>query len=312
MPCYKPVNGWYSKIKSPSGKRKVLFKYSDACGDAIQVPCGKCVGCKMTRARMWAVRCMHEAQMHKLNCVITLTYNDKFLPANGSLDKEHFKLFIKRLRGYISYDKRYRKWLRKNYNSSWLGLRYFHCGEYGADLMRPHYHACLFGFDFMDKVLFKDHNGIKLYTSKILSKLWPMGFSLVGELDINSASYIARYVTKKVGGYDADKHYSGKEPEYVTMSRNPGLGAKWFEKFGSDVFPHDFIVLKGGMKVKPSRFYDERFLLTNSEEFNRIKKDRIDAQVSCPDNRPGRLRVREKLQQINLDRKERCYEASNV
>ena len=44
--------------------------------------------------------------------------------------------------------------------------------EYGDKLMRPHYHACLFGFDFPDRVLWSIRDNVRLYRSSILEKLW--------------------------------------------------------------------------------------------------------------------------------------------
>ena len=35
----------------------------------------------------------------------------------------------------------------------------------------------------------------------------------------------------------AEQHYKGREPEYVVMSRRPGIGRGWLEKFTSDVYP---------------------------------------------------------------------------
>lgn len=301
MPCYNPITGYRSRVPNENGKFPVVFKVSQGYYDyKITVPCGKCVGCRLDRARDWSVRCVHEASMHKLNCVITLTYSDVNLPLHGSLDKKHFQDFIKRLRKYIDTNKRYRKFVRKNYNMGRLGLRYFHCGEYGVDFSRPHYHACLFGFDFIDKKFYKESAGSRLYRSKVLEKLWPFGFSLVGDMSVESAAYIARYVTKKVYGSKAAEHYGNRIPEYVTMSRRPGIGASWVEKYKSDVYPLDYVVLKGGMKVKPSRFYDEKFSLTNSEDLIKIKTMRVNAAIDNPDNVPARLKVRRHVSEAGL------------
>jgi len=73
------------------------------------------------------------------NCVITLTYDDEKLPYPGTLVKKHFTQFMKALR-YKIKPKR---------------IRYFHCGEYGEDLGRPHYHAVLFNHQFDDLELFE-------------------------------------------------------------------------------------------------------------------------------------------------------------
>ena len=170
------------------------------------VACGQCVGCRLERSRQWAIRCVHESQMHEQNCFITLTYSDEFLPENGSLQLKHFQDFMKRLRFHVGG-----------------GIRFFHCGEYGEENGRPHHHAIIFNHDFADKKVWKTNNGVVLYRSKILEELWPYGFATVGCVSFESAAYVARYITKKVNGDMADSHYLGREPEYITMSRRPGV-----------------------------------------------------------------------------------------
>ena len=113
-------------------------------------------------------------------------------------------------------------------------IRYYMCGEYGEQLSRPHYHACLFGFDFPDKVFYSCVNGNDLFTSDILSERWGHGFCSIGAMTFDTAAYVARYILKKHLGDDSDSHYmrvcpvTGEcffvEPEYTTMSRRPGLG----------------------------------------------------------------------------------------
>ena len=246
MPCYSPIKGYRSKVLSPNGKRTIVFKPNLGFVDPpVLVPCGQCCGCRLERSRQWAIRCTHEASLHENNCFITLTFNDDNLPSDKSLDVRHFQLFMKRL--------------RKQFGSN---IRYYHCGEYGEKFRRPHYHACIFNFDFPDKKIFKISNGHNLYTSVILSEIWPYGFSLIGDVTFQSAAYVARYIMKKVTGDLAKDHYEyidpdtgeiiNLKPEYTTMSRRPGLGKGWFEKYKSDVYPDDFVILNG-KKMKPPK-----------------------------------------------------------
>ena len=160
MTCYHPIPAWrLSGERDPTtGKWPITFDATK--GNPllpVSIPCGKCVGCLMARSRQWAVRCVLEASLWTKNCFITLTYAPEHLPENGSLVKEHFTLFMKRL--------------RKKYGE---GIRFFQCGEYGSKGDRPHYHACLFNFDFPDKQIWKrSESGALLYRSSSLEKLWP-------------------------------------------------------------------------------------------------------------------------------------------
>ena len=210
---------------------------------------------------------MHESEMHEENCFITLTFDQANLETRSnpqSLDVKEYQRFMKRLR------KRYGK-----------NIRFFHCGGYGDENKRPHYHAIIFGFDFKDKKLWSNRDGNKLYISEALKELWPYGFSTIGEVTFQSAAYVARYIMKKHKGEGAEDHYTrwcpitGEgipvDPEYCTMSRMPGIGRTWLEKYKADVYPHDYVVINNH-KVKPPRYYDS---LLSEEELAEIKAKRI-------------------------------------
>lgn len=295
MPCYSPLKGFRSKAINPTGKRSIVFNSKDGFADLpVSLPCSQCVGCRLERSRQWAIRCAHEASLYADNCFITLTYNDKHLPADQSLQLDHFQKFMKRL--------------RKKYGEN---IRFYHCGEYGENFGRPHYHACIFNFDFPDKKIWKSERGVNLYRSPSLEKLWTFGYSSVGEVTFESAAYVARYIMKKITGDAAENHYvwidpeTGeifkRKPEYTTMSRRPGIGKSWFEQYASDVYPDDFIVMRG-KKMKPPKFYDSQFELISPGEYEILKKRRKRAASKHVDNNtPERLKVREtvKLSQLS-------------
>lgn len=299
MPCYYPLKGWRSATPNPqTGKRSIVFRLSEGLVDMpVDVPCGQCVGCRLERSRQWAIRCHHEAQLHDDNCFITLTYSTDNLPADGSLQLKHWQDFMKRFRKRISiYEGKGED--RKLINP----IKFFHCGEYGERYQRPHYHACIFGYDFPDKYLFKTTDaGSRLYRSDLLESLWTFGYSTIGNVTFESAAYVARYIMKKITGDRAEEHYQGRRPEYTTMSRNPGIGSKWFEQFGSDVYPADEVVLRG-KKMRPPRFYDSLYEVDNPDEFEEIKAARVKSARRHKWNQSGdRLRVREavKIAQIS-------------
>lgn len=247
------------------------------------------------------MRCMHEASLHTDNCFITLTYNDENLPEGGSLQLKHYQDFMKRL--------------RKRFGS---GIRFFHCGEYGEKFSRPHYHACLFNFDFPDKQIFKSGEN-NLYTSKALQELWPHGFSTIGDVTFESAAYVARYITKKITGDKAEDHYeildprtgelTQRKPEYTTMSRRPGIGKGWFDKYRTDVYPSDEVVLRGGKSMKPPKAYDRYFELAFPQDFAQIKLQRINNAKAKALLEPWyRLSAKEECQELAFKRIKRNYE----
>ena len=272
MPCYSPVYGYRSHLIGASGKRGITFKPTEAFfGEAIPLPCGKCIGCKLERARVWAIRCLHESKMHKHNCFVTLTYDNEHLPSDGSLVVRHLQLFMKRLR--VDYDR-----------SVSGKLRFYACGEYGDHTFRPHYHALLFGIDFFDKRHYSESaRGDVIYTSKVLDGIWGMGSCKIGEVNFETAGYVARYCLKKVDGakrddghylvYNSDGVVSERLPEFSTMSRRPGIGTSYYDKFGGDVRRDDNLVVNG--KLVPSiRYYDLKHEALDSKGFAMLKAHR--------------------------------------
>lgn len=145
-------------------------------------------------------------------------------------------------------------------------LRFFLCGEYGDQYYRPHYHVIVFGFDFADdRILWrKSPSGYLCYRSPLLERAWPFGFCEIGSLTPQSAGYVARYVTKKVGGDISGEHYRRVHPitgevvqvarEFGLMSRRPGIGSGWLDRFRCDVYPSDFVTVDGRRRPVP-RFY---------------------------------------------------------
>jgi len=275
MPCYHPLHGWRSRKATAKGKYAVVFDVKQGFRDKpITVPCGQCIGCRLERSRQWAIRCVHESKMHAQNCFITLTYTDedlkkKIIDAHGEikgLDKSDFQKFMKRLRKKIG------------------AVRYFHAGEYGDKTGRPHYHACLFGYDFPDKKIYSENKGNRLYTSSMLDKIWQHGKCWIGEVTFESAAYVARYIMKKITGVKADDYYCGLTPEYTTMSLKPSIGATWLQKYKSDVYPSDEVIVRG-RAMRPPRAYDKKLELIDPTLYAKLKRVRKAAAKPQSDER---------------------------
>ena len=247
MSCFHPLYGY----KSSSGKW--LSQTNNINAEPMTVPCGQCTGCRSEYSRQWALRNMHEASLNpNNNCFITLTYNEKNLPQNNSLEKKAFPKFIRSLR-------------QKNQGTK---IRYYACGEYGDNFGRPHYHAILFNYFPSDiQPLKKD-----LYTSKSISDAWRnKGHASVGMVTFQSAAYVSNYVQKKINGKQKLDHYanydkhtgeliSWREPEFSLMSRKPGIGKKWFDKYYKDIYQigKDGLHMNGKF-MKPPKYYDLQY-----------------------------------------------------
>jgi len=243
---------------------------------------------------MWAMRIVHESHLHKDqfgNCFVTFTYRSKsecntkqlqkryHVPADYSLNYHHFKNFIKRLRRHFNPTDADGEFI-----SPYQTIRYFHCGEYGDENLRPHYHACLFNCSFDDQEVYQQEEGITSYESPTLQKLWPYGFCTIGELNFETASYTAGYILKKVTGNQADETYLRNDengeaiwvkPPYVTMSLKPGIGEKFYEQYKSDFFPSDETPVPGkGVIKKVPRYYEKKLKISDPGLFELVKNER--------------------------------------
>ena len=68
MPCYHPIQAF----KGSDGQ-VVFAEHLAKDAVSIELPCGRCVGCRLERSRQWAIRCLHEAKMHESSCFLTLS-----------------------------------------------------------------------------------------------------------------------------------------------------------------------------------------------------------------------------------------------
>lgn len=234
----------------------------------LEIPCNNCMGCKLERASQWATRMQHEATFHSQNSFITLTYSDEALPSDLGLNLRHWQLFMKRLRRSLPQK-----------------IRFFACGEYGDEKKRPHYHAIIFGWDPRNQVFHSvSERGDKQFTSAELSKHWDHGIATTGAVTFESCRYVASYVTKKLNNWADTPAYRDRylrvnletgelhyvRPEFAVMSRRPGIGKAYVDKFGSE-FHSGYLVVKtakGYVKRGLPRFYK---LQLSEEEQRQIK-----------------------------------------
>lgn len=292
MPCFSPLRAFYSREIGSSGKRGITFdRGASFSGSPLRLPCGQCVGCRLERSRQWAIRCLHENKMHAGNsCFVTLTFHPDHLPDDGSLNKKTLSAFCKRLHNRLL-------------KTRGVGIRYYGCGEYGDENGRPHYHLLIFGWRPEDGRLYsKNHRGEELYSSKYLEEVWPFGMCLFGEVTFDSAAYVARYVMKKITGDKAALYYEAVSsdgeiysmvPEFTVMSRRPGIGYAYFEKYGREAYDHDSVVVNG-REVRPPKFYDSKMEALDASIMDALKLKRRRAAVKHrKDNTVDRRRVRE-------------------
>lgn len=285
MSCTQP-NQAQSYICGTTGLPAIRFKGPDFQPN-LELPCNRCLSCKLRKAKEWALRCWHESQMHEESAFITLTYADENLPEYEDLDHRDFQLFMKRLR-----------------TNTGRRISFFMCGEYGDQTHRPHYHVLLFGYFPPDAKYLTTRNGSRYYKSEKLDKYWRQGFTDTSHVSYKSAGYIARYTLKKqmprtatqerYTYLDTNGDLQTRKFEYIRMSNNPAIGLSWIKKYAEQTIQNDYVLDPDGNKCPVPRYYLEYLASDVCEETSENNKQaRIEKARDNPDNSPDRLRQKE-------------------
>lgn len=278
MRCLYPKTvGWYSDGKTICwSPRKASKEYA-----TFQLPCGKCIECRLEYARTWAIRAVHEAKMHEHNCFVTLTYDSEHLKSEKLIYSD-WQAFAKKLRDKIFRDfvaekfgpkywssltplekKQFRKDHKNELSKTNIGI--FVTGEYGDEGKRPHWHACIFNWAPNDGIFkYNNHNGDPCYSSKTLSELWGNGICEYGAVTFQSAGYVARYAAKKLShGRDGEHDY---EPISKKSSKN-AIGKSFYKKYFENIFDLGSVILPDGTQCSIPRTYERWLAKDNPEKF---------------------------------------------
>lgn len=276
---------------------------------SFYVPCGQCGECRLSRARTWATRCVHESSQWKFNCFITLTYREP--PPRNSLNPEDTRNFIRNFR--YSFKKPF---------------KYFLVGEYGEKNDRPHYHALIFGHDFglhkykeTEDPLAKANkksspkvatNLHPLWDTSALScpaldDIWSLGHTSVGDLTFDSAAYCAQYAMKKVNGSKAKDHYGDRLPEFSRQSQN-AIGKQYALQYADEIIYNNSVISNGTKQPVPNYYlkqYEkqnrdltnlkclrEEFSQTHSIEKSYIRACQLDSKFNLKISKSDAFRIR--------------------
>lgn len=341
MACYHPLKGFpvgytqngKTKYKVTEYAVKSILKYPDGVlvkryddsldhmpdvkliTDFQELPCGTCKGCRMAASRAWADRCVLEAQDHKSNVFLTLTYDDEHLEhcpygtdENGeafvglhSLVKKDLQSFHKNLRNELNrlhkigddrceivYDEKIGKEIPK--------IRFFACGEYGDDRGRCHFHDIIFGLTVPDKRFYRvSSSGYNVFKSDWLKSIWKNGDVYVGAVTWSTCAYTSRYVMKKIGK-GANDYYTRHNlvPPFVVMSRRPGIAYKYYETH-PNLFNFRTIAMttdSGSHAAYPPRYFKKHLEKDDPDKYNELRE---------MNNRTMEIKKQSKLAQTDLE-----------
>lgn len=240
----------YPRVVGQVTSQTVLEYFRKQYGDnLVFLPCGKCSSCLKDYSRLWQVRIMCESLYHSHSYFLTLTYAKN--PPRKPL-KSHLRDFIKSIR-----------------NTFGSGIKFFGCGELGDNTHRSHYHLILFGTELTDLQVVSKRGLNYIYRSPSIERIWNRGFVSIGEVDIESAGYVAQYSQKK----RLDKNLS-KDSSWIIMSR--GLGVQYVMDHHNELLTSDYIYIKGNKFKLPRYFMDKLAKLhPDRVSFYKSKKEKV-------------------------------------
>lgn len=341
MTCYHPLirveyqNVWVTAKDGHKFKKGKILKtdeyekfkkINDENVEIQRIPCGQCIGCRLDYSKMWATRCMCEANQWTDNWFITLTYDEENLPIpeqiidketgtiytnkygnwQGCLQPKDLQLFIKRLRSFY----------KRHYNHD--NIRFYACGEYGSERQRPHYHIICFNLPVPPEKLehlFNNEDYEPIYKCQEIEQCWGKGLVAIGKVTWSSCAYVARYVTKKIRGQQANEYYytKGQIPEFVRMSRKPGIGKDFYEANKQEIYDLDYLLAhtcKGNsLTVKPPKYFDKLYEIENPKEYEELKKKRKEAGERSENIKQGKTSLTIKNQGI-IEEQEKLRQAA--
>lgn len=221
----------YSGKKDINGTRAESYRTRI---DVIQVPCGRCIGCRLDMSRSWADRMTYHSIHRKDEAAyfLTVTYDDDYIEDLRSEKSGLFSLCFDHIDKFI-------KDLRNMFRS--VSIDFYLSGEYGGQFLRPHFHIIAYGCDIPDLNFWKlNDNGDPIYTSSKIESLWKYGFATISKFDWHTAAYTAGYVQKKLYGKDAAFYdAAGVEPERMRCSRRPGIAFDYYCNHAEELWAND-------------------------------------------------------------------------
>lgn len=234
MACFRPLT-----IKSPYNEKAY-----------IEVPCGKCSGCRRDKQNQWFIRFVEENKKNSCKFV-TLTYDDEKIPKSidedgcihYNVDKTDLQKFFKRM--------------RKNNK-----FKYFAVSEYGSVTQRPHYHLLIFSNKNID-----------------IDKYWRYGF--VCSLPANKGSF--RYVTKYL--LKGSNVPEGSTENFMLCSKRPAIGIDKMKDIDIDLLENP-IVRDNNIIYPLPRYYRKKLYEQFNDNGETFKHELIETMESRLKNSP--------------------------
>lgn len=275
MGCSSPnviaVNGGKVKFIGPRTREDDprWFHYHRRFGDVLDVPCGKCQLCRVTRRYERALRIVLEAESFpRSTYFLTLTYANEHMDSPG-LDHSHWQQFMKDFRR-VFCQAQHCRWpdkrkLGKTRSVTFKSVKQVMAGEYGDHFGRRHFHGIIFGHEFSDMrpTGTFSSRGNAIHTSDSLSKVWGKGFVQIEPVNMDLALYVSSYITDEALGEP------GLRPQYGRFGR--GIGRTYLDKYWRSTLAVGVLKTRFGDFPIPRSFFK---WLEGNPDFERWKEAR--------------------------------------
>lgn len=256
MKCKYPWKQYWHGEYTYNNKKLLRPYRIDDSDEEIEIPCGRCINCRINYGQEWAVRCVCEAKEHEENYYLTLTYDpDHVIDRAGNVGVDNLEYVPTANNDMFS---KFMKALRQSQHRKYgiKGIRFLACSEYGDKSFRSHHHAIIFGLHLEDLKPYGKSNGYWLYTSKYLDDLWKNGEIWIGEVTAHSAQYVAKYAVKNTDNYKKLCDELNVDYPCLRMSRRPGIGKHYFEQHKYEIMQNGGIYLNGKKVPVPDYWLD--------------------------------------------------------
>lgn len=260
MRCAFPRYAWESLALNPSGKRSLVFDQRYGIkGSGRDVPCAKCLPCRMNASRDLAVRLYHEVQNSERACVATMT-----------LDDDHLVDSIEDIWAMVPAVKERCRRRGINPRSFWLL-------EYGGRFGRPHAHTIWFHEDFRNGGMYA-MNGT-FYGSELMDEIWGKGFVHIDQISPAACRYVCGHNQGKL--LVNPKRDDGSLAFHIVPAARPAVGMTFARTFSQDFISTNSAVVassetsvpKAYLKYEPDLFasvveHRKQFALDHAVDFD--------------------------------------------
>lgn len=235
----------------------------------LDVPCGKCQLCRVTRRYERALRIVLEAESFpESTYFLTLTYANEHMDSQG-LDHSHWQQFMKDFRR-VFCQVQHCRWPDKRKSGktrsvTFKSVKQVMAGEYGDHFGRRHFHGIIFGHQFSDMRPTGTYSsrGNAIHTSDSLSKVWGKGFVQIEPVNMDLALYVSSYITDEALGP------SGFRAQYGRFGR--GIGRSYIDKYWRSTLAVGVLKTRFGDFPIPRSFFK---WLEGNPDFERWKISR--------------------------------------